>query len=267
MFKVGEHENMAPIPKNFPKCNNYYNNFEDIVVDNEIAKQTEVTTDAPRGTESKSNENSMDTHKKTVLREFSDRNESLNSKAPGTYRGKNYNRLLSHINETNNEGLVSFMNKTQLANSDSSLGVFADSVYEENKFKDKVKYNIQHNDKNKNINTNHLNNGLGDNAASTSIFNIAIPKSSNQEENDLKVIQDDLLGIPSNALHSALSNALNSTDTKDTNDIRSRWDRSTLNQGGSNYGSVMMRSASLIAGATCIVILLIAIVFALYKAC
>lgn len=34
LFKVGDHSQMVPVPKNFPKCSNYMPNVGDDITDN-----------------------------------------------------------------------------------------------------------------------------------------------------------------------------------------------------------------------------------------
>uniref|UniRef100_A0A8D8WL32 Laccase-2 n=1 Tax=Cacopsylla melanoneura TaxID=428564 RepID=A0A8D8WL32_9HEMI len=173
------------------------------------------------------------------------------------------------------------INKTYIASPADDI----DIVYEENKSKDKVKYTIggrnspnginyeannalptlpsnnqedndDLNEENRNTFPSSNNENRFPGIHSTNNEENGFSISTNEEGNDVDILTQDEIGVP--------NNSKNTYDTKDEN-ILNRWARSISKSimGSENK----MSSTSLIIAGTSFVILLIAIVFTVYKAC
>ncbi|KAL1465394.1 hypothetical protein WDU94_004972 [Cyamophila willieti] len=366
VFKVGEHEDMTPVPNNFPTCNNYfYNEIEPQHVDNDIPllqpehvdnhipqyreHAENVDNGTPRnnaGPPQRNNviprQNGQPIHKDNIIPKHNANKEEIDTtmdinngnnetiedidvttehdidiklaktQTNTPYVGENANRIqpkgvqriqpvnitpetnvnrsrISNINRTHDTNIGNAGNRVitdRLNNSANKINKThiaspaddEDSVYEENKSKDKVKYTIGGRTNQNRINYEG-NNALpilpsnnqegnddlnefpnsdienGNRFPSTNNKN-GFPSSTNEEGNDVDILTQDDIGVP--------NNSKNTYDTKDEN-ILSRWARSISKSimGSDNK----MSSTSLIIAATSFVILLIAIVFTVYKAC
>ncbi|XP_008487811.1 laccase [Diaphorina citri] len=301
VFKVGEHEDMAPVPKDFPTCGDYYNvdSVED--EDNEIGEigeKKEVTTQGSvAGDEIIPGSDDLDKKVQYEVMPTDDVRVNTSDEHVDIVHGVNTtpehaHTSHSHVN-TNGERNIHGHNTTRVGPNTTLTShkghshsphiplrpntatnhanpATADSVYEGNKSKDKVKY-IQ-NERTKSPANKLDNSGIVVNPT------YDVVNDNNNEDNDLNTfvpdgsILSDIVpdgSIPEEPYQTEVESndiPIRTAHKEELNDnILSRIFRST--PGSSDRGSVMMRPASLVLAAISIVIILAVIIFALYKAC
>lgn len=270
VFKVGEHEDMLPVPANFPKCNDYY---YDLAVDNDEV-MNESTTDFPISTMTPEVISTVTNTNDKVLNSTQGKDNSTNdfdlnteiSSTKSTESSTNIHYILSIPDSIQTASNVhKNEQKTEVPSSTKLEGI----EYSENNSKNKLKYNEiteQSKDKFNKTNTFSWNTENNDikliGVYDTTNQHIS---SNNNEENDLSLLSSSEDSIPLLDTSKINFNKTES-DTKESNSIfNSRWFRSTSPISGNNR-AVMTNSTYLIATAVLIVFIVVAIIFSMYKA-